>query len=461
MNSSTLWDSARRYDAKYRSAVVRSCVVAAGLFASSAAIAQGTTEAEIQDLLITVESGDTFSGIISRELKSLDAWGEIAKYNKLGSPDDLKPGDVIIIPAEVLKLRNYATAVFVKGNAILHNSAKDTKTELKKGDRIYAGDLIETDENGFVSVSFNGGTSVNIQPDSTMKINVLDCIDRELACEIDLRSESGQLGLDVQSIGFEKPTEFNIDSPYASAAVRGTRFDFDVNEGNVLGVTEGTVEISLNGIRNDIKIGKGVLAGQGRSINDLYDLLVKPPFRLRDDFNRISSEDIINWDAVDSAEKYLVTYSAAESMKSPLTSLTIDKTFTLPDLPAGEFFVGGRAVDSNGLRGFTGVRKLQSVDIDSKVAAPELEILIRDTQMQITPSGSATDDVEVKIGNSIENIDSGEYIVTNQVHHLKGGESITVEIDAAKQWFMQTRKVVDSNTVSPYGLLYFFDKADK
>lgn len=456
MNSSTLWDTARQYSC----VVARSCIVAAGLCVSSAIFAQSETE-NFQDLRVTVESGDTFSGILSRELKSLDAWGDVARYNKLGSPDNLKPGDVIVIPGEVFERRNYATAVFVKGKAIHHNAAEDTKGELKKGDKIYAGDLIETDEDGFVSVSFNGGTSVNIQPDSTMKIDVLKCTDRESACQIDLRSENGQLGLDVQSIGFEKPTEFNIDSPYASAAVRGTRFDFDVDEGNVLGVTEGTVQISLNGIRNDIKIGKGVLAGQGRSINDLYDLRVKPTLRLRDDINRISSEDIINWDAVDGAVKYLLKYSDSESMKSVLTSLAVDKTLTLPELPIGDFFIGARAVDENGLRGFTGVKKLQSVDIDSKVAAPELEILIRDKQMQITPSGSASDDVEVKIGNSIENLESGEYIVTKEVHHLKGGESITVEIDLAKQWFMQTRKVVDSKTVSPYGLLYFFDKADK
>ena len=439
--------------------VLAACV-AAGVFVPVVVTAQSDSQQEVQDLRITVQSGDTFSDIVTREMKSYDAWGEIARYNKLESPDDLKPGDVIIIPAQVLRLRNYATVIFVKGTAVHHNSAKGTKGNISKGDKIYAGDLIETAEDGFVSVSFNGGSSVNIQPDSTMKINVLECIDREDACQIKLRSEKGALGLDVKSSGFEKPTVFIIDSPYASAAVRGTSFDFDINDGNALGVTEGTVQIQLNGsgLRNDIEIGKGVLAGEGKSINDLIDLLADPAFKLNDDITRVSSQDVINWDPVSGAVNYLIAYDTNESMQSVVTSLTETKTFNKPDLPAGDYYVSGRAVDSNGLRGFVSKKRIRSIAIDPQLESPELDVQLVGAEMTVIASGSPSDNIEVKIGNSVTTVDGIEYVLGEEMMQVKGGDSITVSIDPAQPWYVQGRKVT-SNRVSSYGLLYIFEKS--
>lgn len=442
--------------AGFTSRALRACAIAAGITASVSVYAQSSDG--VEDLHVTVESGDTFTGIVTRELIDLDAWGDVARFNKLESPDRLSPGDVIVIPAEVLRRRNYAKVVFVKSKAVHHSVADNTKKEVVKGAKIYPGDLIETDKSGFVSLSFSGGSSVNVQPESTMRINVIKCIDKDEACEIDLNSENGKLSLDVQSVGFKKPTIFSIDSPYASAAVRGTRFDFDVDEGNILGVTDGVVEISLNGIRNTIDVGKGVLAGQGRSINDTYDLLVQPPLRMSDDINRVSTEDIISWDVVNGADKYLVAYATTETMQDVVVSLTEPDNITKPDLSSGEYYVSTRAVDPNGLRGFPSKKKFSRVKIDEKSTAPELEVLISESDMQVTASGG-TGAVEIKVGNSLETIDTVEYLVGISTHQLNAGQTISIPVNSSKQWYLQARKVVNQSTVSPYGLLYFFDKS--
>ena len=436
-------------------------ILVAGLITSTAVFAQSDTDetkTADEDLYITVESGDTFSDIVTREMRSYDAWGEIARYNKLESPDNLQPGDVIVIPAAVLKLRNYATVTFTKGKATHHSTIKGTKGTLAKGDKIYPGDMIETDSDGFVNVSFNGGSSVNIQPDSTMKIDELECINREDACQIELRSEKGELGLDVQNEDFQKPTVFSIDSPYASAAVRGTRFDFDIDDGNALGVTEGTVEIAINGNRNEVEAGKGVLVAESGSIGDLIDLLSNPAFKLNDDFTRISEEDLINWDEVSSAAGYLLAFDENESMQSALTTVTETNLYTKPELPAGDFYISGRAFDANGLRGFTSKKLLRSVAIDEQVESPELEIVLDGTEMKITAAGSPADDIEVKIGNELLMLGSTEYILSQDTRQLKGGDTMTVEADPGMSWYLQSRKIVNEGTVSPYGLLYVFEK---
>ena len=440
----------------------RSCLIGAGLLSLSvAALGQTTGQTDdaqdgVKDLNVTVQSGDTLTGILSRELKSLDAWGEVAEYNKLVAPDKLAPGEVIVIPAEVLRRRNFATVVYVKGKAIHHNTKDETQEQVAKGTKIHIGDRIETDKDGFVSLSFNGESSVNIQPESSVQISVLKCIDQEIACEIILESDSGRLSVDVKNVGFEKPTIFSIDTPYASAAVRGTRFDFDVNNGNILGVTEGTVEISLNGNSNAVDIGKGVLAGEGRSINDLYDLLLKPEMRLSDDVNYVSSEDLISWNVIETAERYIVSYARSESLKDVVTSLTDTDNITKPELAPGDYYVGTRAVDSNGLRGFTARKKISSVTIDDTEEAPDLEILISESEMQVS-APDAVGVTEVRIGNRLVAVDSDSYMLSIDAHLLQPGQQISVPIDNKKDWYLQGRKVVGTGSVSPYGVLYHFE----
>ena len=446
--------SAIRQSFRLTGRAVRMSLIAAGLLTwSVAALSQSNEE----DRRVTVKSGDTFGGILKRELQSLDAWGEVARYNELEKPDQIRPGEVLIIPAEVLMRRHFATVVFVKGKAIHHSAAKKTMQQVTKGSKVFRGDLIETARDGFVSVSFNGDSSVNIQPESAMRINLLNCIDKENACEIKLNAEKGYLGLDVKDVGFKKPTIFNIDTPYASAAVRGTRFDFDIDDGNVLGVTEGKVEIVYNGNSSDVNVGKGVVVAEGGSIGQQVDLLGEPEIRLSDNLDKVSSEDVISWEAVTGAEKYLVTYAGSEGMQDVVASTDNIGNVTRPELPLGEYYLSTRAIDSNGLRGFSAKKKFAVVKLDDGAQAPDLDIQVTDTEMLVKAPESAGNMTEVKIGNSLVEINSREYVVSTDTHLLEPGQQITIPIDASKDWYLQNRAVMSTDTVSSYGFLYVFE----
>ncbi len=439
--------------------IARSSFLAAAVLAfSSLAYAQGDIEDGLKDIEVTIKAGETFSGILSRELNSLDAWGEVVKHNKLESPDELRPGDVLVIPVEVIRSGNYATVVFVKGIATLESRLGNDSEQIVKGDKVFVGDSIETLADGFVSVAFNGGSSVNIQPESSMRISVLKCVDTEISCEIKLESEGGRLGLDVRNTGFQKPTVFSVDSPFASAAVRGTRFDFDVDGGNAMGVTEGSVDISFNGASNSVAVGKGVLAGEGRSISQLFDLVSEPVLRLKDDGNRISDQDVVSWENLSGAESYMVAYTDISNPDDVPQFKSFDGNITKPDLPVGEYMIHVRGVDSNGLRGFTNSKRFTMVSMDESNDSADVavEAIIADSEMQLSVP-DATGPVEVKVGNSIEMIDSREYIVGNNTFTLEPGGTVSVDVSGEDDWFLQAREVMDENTVSPYGLLYIFD----
>ena len=133
--------------------------------------------------------------------------------------------------------------------------------------------------------------------------------------------------------------------------------------------------------------------------------------------------------------------------------------FTVPDLALGDYFVSARATDSNGLRGFVSKKKISVVKIDESESAPQLEIVLVDSEMRLSAPDAGQKLVEVKIGNRLGVVEGQEYLIATNVYQIRAGQTVTVPIDTSKDWYMQGRKVISGTTVSPYSFLYVFDQA--
>lgn len=401
------------------------------------------------DLHVVVKSGDTLTTIVKRELGSLDLWQQVVQINTLDAPDKLAPGDLIIIPWEMLQTRNYAKVIFLKGVVALQRNGNKEALRLKKGDRIYIGDTIRTGVEGFVSLSFKGESQVNIQPDSDVELKELECFDVKRACEIKLKTTTSDMKIDVDNVGFSLPTKFSIETPYATAAVRGTEFDFSTKNGNILGVTKGAVEISADEISSRVPFGKGALAGEGRSVGILFDLLKEPQF---DDIPRISAQDQISWKPVAQAGKYSVVIASNESLSDVIRSFDTDGlAFTAP-ARTGRYFVSTRAVAANGIKGFHSVKRVDQVIIDNTVIAPEMEIELSGNTMTINLAGQVSS--EIHIGNRLEVVDGREAVADFKSYDVRAGSTLELEVDPTKDIYLTNRAIVSTTTVSPYGNLY-------
>ena len=402
------------------------------------------------DLHVVVKSGDTLTTIIKRELGSLDLWQQVVQVNALDAPDKLSPGDLIVIPWEMLQTRNYAKVVFLKGRVALQRNGNKEALVLRKGDRIYIGDTIKTGDEGFVSLSFKGESQVNIQPDSDVELHELECFDVKRACEIKLKTTTSDMKIDVDNVGFSQPTKFSIETPYATAAVRGTEFDFSTKDGNILGVTEGVVQITANEVSSRVPIGKGALAGEGRSVDVLFDLLSEPQF---DDIPRVSAQDQITWQPVAEAEKYSVVIATSESLSDVIRSFDTNRpTFTAPAIAAGQYFVGTRAIAANGLKGFEAVKRVDQVKLDNTAVAPEMEIELSGNTITIKPAGQVSS--EIHIGNRLEIVDDREVVADFKSYDVRAGSTLELEVDPNSDIYLTSRAIVNNNTVSPYGNLY-------
>lgn len=424
---------------------------------STFALAQNATEPGSKtrktDLNVVVKPGDTLSSIIVREMGTLDYWAEIVEVNNLESPDKLSPGEKIVFPWEVLQYRNFAKVIFAKGDASLQRQDESNVLPLETGAKIHVGDIIKTGRNGFASLVFKGESLVNIQPDSHIVLHELECFEVNIPCQIDLHTDKGQMQLNVNNTGFTRPTEFSINTPYATAAVRGTVFDFATLDGNILGVTEGAVEISVNENSNRVPMGKGTLAGEGQSISVLYDLLSKPQYN---DFLRFSAQDFISWSPLGDAENYKVVVSSNESMTDILQSVTSDKPMLRAQPGPGTYFISARGVASNGLQGFNAVRRIDQVEVDTSADEPELEVELIDTTLTVKAVG--THNTEIHIGDRLTKVDDIDQLVEFQSYDIGAGDSLTLQVDTSKDIYLIARAVLNDSTVSAYGSLYEFKK---
>lgn len=446
--------SAVRYQAIVFLAVASVAIAPESASAETTAVQK--VRSDSNDLHIVVKPGESLSSILQRELESVADWKLVARTNKIASPDNLRPGDVIVIPHSLVQKRNYARLAFTKGTAQLIRAITKAVERVKKGVKVFVGDAIKTGNDGFVSLTFRDSSLVNIQPNSEIVVDKLECFDKSLSCVISLRATEGELNLDVGRSDFSEPTTFTIDTPYASAAVRGTRFDFDIREGNILGVTEGEVEISYAGQSSVVPLGKGTLAGEGRSISTIYDLLLAAEFPEFLDFDRVSEEDILQWGAIEDAESYIVAFATDESMTSVVTSIANrvdepDATLALSNVQPGDYFFAVRGVDENGLKGFSAKKKLRQVSIDKQVG-PELNIEVIDQNMQVKSDSSTA--LEIRVGNELQFAKGLDRLLQYKTYQLEPGEVLDLDVSNNPTWYLTAREILSERSVSVYGGLY-------
>lgn len=433
-------------------------VIAAMLLLSLPPIA--LTQVKVKEITeaidVVVKEGDNLTAIVQRVMGSVEFWPETAKNNRITRPDALKPGQIIRFPSELVQKRNFANIAFSKGDAKLVRRGTDEELPAERGEHVFLGDIIATGEDGFVSLSFAGETLVNIQPESRVQIVEFDCFDKQKSCVVNLMADRGQMSFDVRNVGFEKPPRYSIETPYASAAVRGTRFDVDVNNGSVLGVTEGAVQVTSGVLTMPLPTGKGTLAGGGRSITTQYDLLSAPEYKA---FIRLSAEDYISWTPIDDATTYRYVLADNESLTDVIVSgSSANSHLGVPPEPS-QFFLGTRALDENGIKGFRAIQRIDQVGINESAQAPALEIELSENQLAIVNTGDVTS--EVHVGAALQSVGDLDQLLDFAAYDISAGDRLELTVEANQDVYIASRAVLNDATVSLYGNIYEFKRGAK
>ncbi len=408
---------------------------------------------EKQDHTVIVRSAQSVGEIVESELQSRQFARQIADYNGIATVGTLLPaGAVLQIPRPYMDAIEFGSIVFVKGD-VTHTKTDIVVNPPNKGAAINTGDIIRTGSDGFVSLSFNSGARVNLQPDSEVRVKHIDCPNSAARCVISLDATKGMLSSEVTPRGKgEVPIQFSVDTPFLSAAVRGTAFYVDVERSvNRIGVTKGLVATDSGGSNFDLPKGQGLSASADAAPAQI-DLLKAPQLLVDTGSWLMSSEDIIAWENLDGASSYEATIATDQDMSQTVAVHRSDEPVYQPELTTGEYHLTLAGIDAQNFVGLPVKRKLHYAEI-TDAEQPQLNIERREGVIEI--SMDAYDGpAQLLIGKSIDG-------TAYQVQSIDSmSDTIRLNLAEDESWVFRLRKVHGPLAVSVYSNYYVLSGAE-
>ncbi|OYX91541.1 MAG: hypothetical protein B7Y74_14240, partial [Novosphingobium sp. 35-62-5] len=214
------------------------------------------------------------------------------------------------------------------------------------------GTVIETGEDGFISLALPNGSRTSLPTRSRLSIVHLRRFLLTQSVDYDFLVEAGKANTKAAPFGSGGGL-FRIRTPRAVAAVRGTEFRVGaIDETSLVEVLEGTVAAGLSEQTSvPIALGFGaVIANGGVTTEALLSApsLVAPGKVQVDPLVRLGFEPVLG------ASGYRLQIAADASFNDVLAEARGESpNFELADIPNGGLFVRGSAIAASGLEGMT------------------------------------------------------------------------------------------------------------
>ena len=384
--------------------------------------------------------------VVEDELRSSRFAKQIATYNGIDSISTILPGGTALqIPGPYMQVRQFGRVVFTKGD-VTHSQRTLVVNPPAKGAFVFNGDKFTTGGDGFVSLSFSSGTVVNLQPESSVSIADIECADESVKCVIALNAEKGEVSSSItpRPEG-QPPVKFSVQTPFLSAAVRGTSFYVSVEEGaDRLGVTHGLVAASAGDTTNELPQGKGLLAEAGVEPAEV-DLLAPPELAVGSGKTIYSSEDELFWKVLSDAQEYRVEIARDESMSQSVFSANLDgNSLALPVDISGNYYLTVAGIDDKKFIGLPASTGFTYATIDDQ---EKLELQIeRSGGVVDVASPAHTGSVELLISGSIDDSFAERRIINDL------SDGISLDLNSQQDWVIQARKIFSDTSVSVYSL---------
>ncbi len=330
------------------------------------ATSRAATESAVAEWTYTLKAGETLVGVARELLTGNASVQQLASYNRVQSPSSLKPGDAVRIP--VAWLRQQPEPARVKGLTGQVQSRRASTGHLRplaEGDLIRAGDTVIT-RDGTATVELADGSVVRINPASEVAFSRLTRYGRVGMTDTLIRLERGGVSNRVQPMK-EKGARFEIETPSAVAAVRGTAFALQTDpHGSQLQVTEGKVAFGEPGAARDIPAGYGAsVSARGNTPMRIRRLPPAPQTQPMEASVHSLPLDFAWQD--NGADRYQVDILEADSGRWVRREQTRDTGITLSGLPNGDYRLEVAVLGSDGTVGMPATALVQ-VDLAAQAA---------------------------------------------------------------------------------------------
>ncbi len=323
--------------------------VATLLFTNSVyALAQSADD----DLIYTVKKNDTVWGICKTYVTDPLCWKKLVEYNQLKTPKYLPPKSIIRIPkAWLIDHPTTALVIAVEGNVSVIRQGK-SEEKLNVGERLSQQDVVKALK-GTAMIKFADESRLLLKENSTIRMASLQFYDPSQLVSTRVELLKGRVKAQVEKVK-NKNSRYQISTPAAVAAVRGTEFrvtNTQSDHGIAVMRTEllsGALVVTSESNQENIKAGQGVMAVEGQGVFAPVALLPRPLMDINES-RQIQMPLDIQWHPIDGAKSYKVSLITENSQ---LWEEDVEGTsFTLHDLDSGSFQLLIRGVDAQGFEG--------------------------------------------------------------------------------------------------------------
>jgi hypothetical protein len=327
-----------------------------------------------QAIDIVVQKGDCLIEIAEHYLEDPAQWKKLAKINLLHNPDLIYPGQILHIPIILLKgTQTDGVVSFIKGSVLYQPPGSDQWKPLFLNDNVKEGCKIKTGDESRVEITFQDDHSLLQGSNTILGLST----SREKADFYTFYKLFLLTGKTITKIkkATGRESRFQIDTPSAICAVRGTTFRTSVDEDNATRAEVLQGNISVEAMKNVVTVeeGKGTLVKMGDPPLTPQKLLPPPELIIAEQFYKIFPI-VLSFTKIDHAISYRIIFSQDEDIKNIVTEKVIEpyEAFEISPVEDGTYYLETRSIDNLGIEGLSS----QAIPIRIRInpAPPFIEI---------------------------------------------------------------------------------------
>ena len=294
----------------------------------------------------SVRPDDTLSGVADRLLRRDRDADDLISYNRLSTREGISAGDTLQIPMQWLQQRpEPAITLSVTGDAFVRPHLENSSRRLRADQELNVGDEVRTD-NGRALIELADGTRLRLDRDSRMTFNRLSQYGRTGMADTRMELDRGRVRSEVAPVEDER-SRFEIETPSAVAAVRGTVFDLEIRDDTThLAVYEGGVHFGDASDQQLIPSGYSASKRHGQPV-DVQPL--DPAPSIATESGRVSALPFeVNWEDESEADRYRVDLIRRDTDEWLVSQDVEQRDINLANLDNGEYRLRVASLDPEG-----------------------------------------------------------------------------------------------------------------
>ena len=325
-----------------------------------------------QDWVYTTRPGDNLWDLSKKYLSSMSYWRKLQALNDVENPREMPPGTQLRMPIAWLKVQPVSVKVLTVTGKVFAVSGKDSRIrEVTENTLLYVGDKIHTESNGSAVLLFADGSQLLLQSNSQLKMNMIRAYGETGMVDSRVRLNSGSL--DTRVVPSKGPEgRFEVHTPGAISAVRGTQFRISSNLDEQTSMTEvitGRVDVSAAGEVQIVSAGFGTVVKTGQPPLVPRELLPSPDLsEIKATFSSVPLK--FAWPELKDARSYRIQVAPDNQFLNILADETTQTNqYIIEDLSNGAYAIRIRGLDALNLGGKDAVHQFV---VDKRPNPPQL-----------------------------------------------------------------------------------------